>query len=72
VIPIYDSMPHYIESLARYERLGFALMDLFVVRRKPDGRIVEYDCVMVRASAFGGLPLKQVGGSPLPPFKGIK
>jgi hypothetical protein len=45
-------MPHYTESLARYERLGFELMDLFVVNRTPDGRVLEYDCVMARAGAL--------------------
>jgi FkbM family methyltransferase len=50
VIPLYVGMPHYTESLAQYEQLGFELMDLFVVSRAPDGRVVEYDCVMVKCS----------------------
>ena len=48
VLPLYEGMPHYTESLARYEKLGFSLVDLFVVNRTPDGRVVEYDCVMVK------------------------
>jgi FkbM family methyltransferase len=52
VIPIYDGMPHYIESLGYYERNGFALMDLFVVGRQKDECIVEYDCLMVRPTAL--------------------
>jgi FkbM family methyltransferase len=50
VLPLYEGMPHYTEALARYERLGFSLMDLFVVNRTPDGRVVEYDCVMVKTT----------------------
>jgi FkbM family methyltransferase len=48
VVSIYDDIPHYTESLAHYERLGFSLVDLFAVTRMPDGRVREYDCVMVR------------------------
>jgi FkbM family methyltransferase len=51
VIPLYDHMPHYTESLVRYERLGFALVDLFVVNRR-DGFVVEYDCMMARPGAW--------------------
>jgi FkbM family methyltransferase len=47
VIPIYQGMQHYTESLAHYERLGFALADLFVVSRQ-NGFVVEYDCIMAR------------------------
>ena len=48
VIPLYDGMPHYTESLMRYEQFGFELTNLFVVSRTRDGRVVEYDCVMAR------------------------
>jgi hypothetical protein len=51
VIPLYNGMPHYTESLALYERLGFALVDLFVVNRQ-DGFVLEYDCVMARPGAL--------------------
>jgi FkbM family methyltransferase len=50
VLPLYEGMPHYTDALALYEALGFSLMDLFVVNRTPDGRVVEYDCVMARAA----------------------
>jgi len=52
VIPLYDGMSHYTESLAHYERIGFSLVDLFVVNRTQDGCAIEYDCVMVRANAL--------------------
>lgn len=48
VIPIYDGMLPYTDSLSHYERLGFALMDLFPVNRTPEGCVMEYDCVMAR------------------------
>jgi len=47
VIPLYEYMPHYTKSLERYEQLGFALIDLFVVNRQ-DGFVMEYDCIMAR------------------------
>jgi FkbM family methyltransferase len=52
LIPRYDGLLHYTESLALYERFGFALLNLFVVSRMPDGRVVEYDCVMARPNAL--------------------
>jgi FkbM family methyltransferase len=54
VIPAYDGMPHYTESLARYEEFGFDLTNLFVVNRTQDGRVVEYDCLMGRRCALRG------------------
>jgi FkbM family methyltransferase len=48
VVPIYDGMLSYTESLARYHNLGFKLVDLFVVGRTEDGLVVEYDCLMRR------------------------
>jgi FkbM family methyltransferase len=52
VIPIYEGMPHYTESLACYERCGFDLTNVFVVNRTQDGRVLEYDCVMARSAAL--------------------
>jgi FkbM family methyltransferase len=47
VTPVYENVPHYLESLAYYESLGFVLMDLFTVTRTATyGSILEYDCVM--------------------------
>jgi FkbM family methyltransferase len=50
VIPLYEGMPHYTQSLLRYEQAGFELMDMFVVNRTRDGRVLEYDCLMGRIS----------------------
>jgi CO/xanthine dehydrogenase Mo-binding subunit len=54
VIPLYDGMPHYTESLARYEELGFDLINQFVVSRAQDGLVVEYDYVLARRRALHG------------------
>jgi FkbM family methyltransferase len=50
VVPLYEGMEHYTDSLANYERLGFSLMNLFVVSRAPNGQIIEYDCIMARTN----------------------
>ncbi|AGH48495.1 MULTISPECIES: FkbM family methyltransferase [Sphingomonadales] len=48
VVPLYEGMVHYTDSLSEYEKLGFRLADLFVVNRMPDGTVLEYDCLMMR------------------------
>lgn len=46
VIPIYDGMPHWTDSVGEYERHGFAIAGLFPVNM--DGnRVIEFDCLMV-------------------------
>jgi FkbM family methyltransferase len=51
VVPLYEGMPHYTESLRAYESAGFSLLDLFVVNRTSSGGILEYDCLMAREDA---------------------
>lgn len=48
IVPLYEGMPHYTESLFRYEQMGFELLDLFVVGRTESGGILEYDALMAR------------------------
>jgi poly(ribitol-phosphate) beta-N-acetylglucosaminyltransferase len=50
---IYESMPRMPEAIATYEAAGFEISGLYPVTREPDGRVIEYDCTMVRA---GELP----------------
>jgi hypothetical protein len=50
VVPLYDGMVPYTESLASYQRLGFELMGLYVVNTTSDRRILEYDCLMARST----------------------
>lgn len=49
VIPIYEGMRTFVQSLAHYESLGFELADLFPVTFDAAGLgVIEYDCVMRR------------------------
>jgi FkbM family methyltransferase len=47
---IYEGMPKMREALDVYEGAGFELSGLYPVTTEPDGRVIEYDCVMVRAA----------------------
>jgi FkbM family methyltransferase len=49
---IYEGMPRMAESVGVYEAAGFEITGLFPVTREPDGRVIEYDCMMVRPEAF--------------------
>jgi FkbM family methyltransferase len=49
-IPLYTEMPRMAEAIARYEAAGFELTGLFPISRdESTGRVIEFDCVMVRA-----------------------
>ncbi|HET6551643.1 MAG TPA: FkbM family methyltransferase [Solirubrobacter sp.] len=49
VMPIYEAMPAMAEALAAFEAAGFALTALHPVSREDaTGRVIEFDCVMVR------------------------
>jgi FkbM family methyltransferase len=48
---IYEQMPRMPEAVAAYEAAGFEISGLFPVTRERDGRVIEFDCVMVRADA---------------------
>jgi FkbM family methyltransferase len=47
LIPIYESMPHWTESIAAFEQAGFGIAGMFPVNRA-QGRVIEYDCVLTR------------------------
>lgn len=49
-IPIYDGMPHYIESLETYEKYNFIISGLYPISRKKDLSVVEMDCMMLNKS----------------------
>ena len=52
VVPIYEGMPHMTEAIEFYEACGFEISGLFPVTRDVrTGRIVELDCIMVRADS---------------------
>jgi hypothetical protein len=42
------------DAIATYEAAGFELTGLYPVTREPDGRVIEYDCTMVRAETLPG------------------
>jgi FkbM family methyltransferase len=49
VLPIYDGMPMMPQALAAYQAAGFEITALYPVSRQSrTGRVVEFDCVMVR------------------------
>jgi len=48
-LPIYAGMPSWQESIERIGALGFAVSGIFSVSRDPRLRLVEADCIFVRA-----------------------
>jgi FkbM family methyltransferase len=51
VVEIYAGMPPMAEAVEVYERAGFEITGLFPVSREAEtGRVLEFDCVMVRPS----------------------
>jgi poly(ribitol-phosphate) beta-N-acetylglucosaminyltransferase len=49
LLRIYEGMPNMRESVDVYEAAGFEVSGLYPVTTEPDGRVIEYDCVLVRA-----------------------
>lgn len=48
LISIYEGMPHWTDILPIYENVGFRIVGMFPVTRD-SGRIIEYDCLLVKA-----------------------
>jgi FkbM family methyltransferase len=46
-IPLYNNMPHYLDSLKTYEELGFSVTGLYPISRKKDLSIIEMDCMLI-------------------------
>ncbi len=52
---LYEGSPAMAESIAAYEARGFGISGMYpVTREATTGRVVEFDCVMVRAEAAPG------------------
>ena len=52
VIPIYEGIPDYVESITEFRKHGFEVTGLYPVSRDGDSLVViEFDCVMVKRSA---------------------
>jgi FkbM family methyltransferase len=47
LIPLYEGMPHWTDSISFYERAGFGVVGLFPLTSE-GCRVIEYDCLMVR------------------------
>lgn len=55
LMQIYQGMPRMHEAIAAYEADGFEITGMFpVTREEATGRVLEFDCVMVRACALPG------------------
>jgi FkbM family methyltransferase len=53
LMEIYKGMPRMRQALAVYEKAGFEIAALYPVSRQTrTGRVLEYDCVMVRAKVL--------------------
>jgi hypothetical protein len=51
LLPIYDGMPHWTQSIEAYEQAGFSVAGMFPVTRTRSGRVIEYDCLLLRERA---------------------
>jgi FkbM family methyltransferase len=52
VLRLYEGSPAMAESIAAYEAAGFGITGMYpVTREAATGRVVEFDCVMMRADA---------------------
>jgi FkbM family methyltransferase len=53
LLTIYEHMPRMQEALRVYEAAGFEVTGLYPVSREArTGRVLEYDCIMVRADSL--------------------
>ena len=56
LMTIYNGMPHWTESIDMYERAGLHVAGMFPVTRDATGRIIEYDCLLVRGATPAASP----------------
>ena len=55
-VPIYEGMPHFLESLQIYENNGFSVSGLYIVsRNERDLSLVEMDCMLVNRARLSAL-----------------
>ncbi|WP_236075881.1 FkbM family methyltransferase [Streptomyces coffeae] len=55
VLRLYEGSPQMNEAIAVYEDSGFEITGMYpVTREETTGRVVEFDCVMMRAAAAPG------------------
>jgi hypothetical protein len=56
VIPLYDGMPSWVDSLAYIRGLGFEVTGMFPTLYNGNIRVVEFDAVMVRPAEVLATP----------------
>jgi FkbM family methyltransferase len=55
LLQLYQGMPRLPEALGVYEEAGFEVSGMYpVTRQAATGRVLEFDCLMVRADALPG------------------
>lgn len=47
--PIYSHMPHYVDSLKKYEEYGFVVTGFFPISRKDNLSLIEMDCTLLNS-----------------------
>jgi len=53
VVPLYENIPTMLAELRAYQAAGFEVSELVPVSRDPStARVLEYDCLMLRAGAL--------------------
>ena len=57
LIPLYEGMPSYLESLACYNGAGFLASGFYPITRQPNLALNEVDCMLVRRGLSGGARL---------------
>ena len=50
LVPIYEGMPDYLAALRTFKDRGFVPSAMFPINNTVDGRLIEFDCVMVRSA----------------------
>jgi FkbM family methyltransferase len=53
LIPLYQGMPSYLESLARYKEEGFLASGIYPITRNKYLALNEVDCILVRPEFLG-------------------
>lgn len=53
LIPIYEDAPSYHVAIEELESLGFEIAGFYPLSYDPHGRLIEFDCLMVRADCAG-------------------
>ena len=48
LIPIYEGMGHWTETISLYERSGFAVAGMFPITGDTSRRVIEYDCLLTK------------------------